>query len=88
MFNFTSDDKSMRMFVISAAFALLFGIGSSLGLSVCSEFKNCQYDPVNAERPIKDFDWSKWSWTNFGTFMAGGILGEAIRCAILIPLFF
>lgn len=68
--------------VVSFFGTLLMGVGCIGGM----EFKDVHH--YNGDHvPFRKWDWSAWDWLDVLAGVIGGIIGQALQLAVIIPLF-
>ena len=70
--------KHFLLGILTGFLTILFSLGCASGM----EFKDCQRDPYNTDRPIYKWSWKNWDWLDWGCTAVGGLIGNLILVGI------
>ena len=68
------------VFLLSLFGTILMGIGAIIGM----EFKDCHHSYGNANKPLRDWNWSAWDWNDVWAGLAGCLLAGLIHFALFL----
>ena len=78
-----TESNRYKHFLLAIPFGVVFTILCALGLALGMEFKDCHY--ANGDKSLRDWDWSNWDWLDFAATILGGLVGQIIQIAIILP---
>lgn len=78
-----TESNRYKHFLLAIPFGVVFTILCALGLALGMEFKDCHY--VNGDRLLMDWNWSNWDWLDLTATILGGLVGQVIQIAIILP---
>lgn len=78
-----TESNRYKHFLLAIPFGVVFTILCALGLALGMEFKDCHY--ANGDKPLRDWNWSNWDWLDFAATILGGLVGQIIQIAIILP---
>ena len=78
--------KSNRPYHLKIGFwSAFFGtIIGSIEVGIALEGKDCQHDPDNAGKPIREWTWKSWDWKDFWATMLGGVMGQTVQIGVIL----
>ena len=59
---------------------LLMGLGCIGGM----EFKDCHHSYGNANKPLREWNWSAWDWLDCAAGLLGGLIGQGIQLMVIL----
>ena len=65
----------------SAFFGTIIG---SIEVGIAMEGKDCQADPENQGKTIRQWTWRRWDWKDFWATQIGGVGGQLAQIAVII----
>lgn len=71
---------AVGIFLLSLVGTLLMGLGCIGGM----EFKDCHHSYGNANKPLREWNWSAWDWKDVWAGLIGGVLGQAVQAGIIV----
>ena len=60
------------------AVGLLLGLPAALAVAAALEFKDVQHSHGNGSKPLRSWNWSAWSWSDFALTALGAALAALI----------
>ena len=78
------------VFLLSLFGTALMGIGAIIGM----KFKDCHHSYGNANKPIREWNWSAWDWNDVWAGLIGCLCGIIVHiniaffCIIIWKYFF
>ncbi len=66
---------------------LMCGLPASVCVAAAFEIKDCHHDNGNASRPIWEWNWRCFDWSDFWFTVIGGIFGAAAHVLLLYLIF-
>jgi hypothetical protein len=80
--------SSNRMYhiLIGLQAAVVGTIICAVEVAIALEGKDCQYDKKNANLPPWKWSYEHWDWIDFACTVFGGLIGQAVQLAIVIPI--
>ena len=82
---FMAQSHRWAHFLGGLVLGLVFGFDAAIVVSAAMEGKDCQNDRLNAPYGLdcRKWTWRCWDWWDFALTMIGGVIGSAVRWAVI-----
>lgn len=78
--------ESNRLYHVGIGFfaAMVGTIIAAMLVAGAMEGKDCQGDPDNQGKPLRQWTWRKWDWKDFFATVIGGVGGQVVQIGIVL----